>query len=344
MTKEHDNHSPDTDLGEFANRLRSRSFDECTCFLCARSLHEVEPASEHVIPRWAQKRYDLWHQCLTLLNRTTIPYRQLTVPCCAECNKYRLQPIESAVSSAVSLGPQAVRRLGKEMMFLWLGKVLYGILYRELFLLLDRRTPGGITIATPELLREYELHLMFLQQAREKIEMVDFCPGSIFVFRSQKPECSRMQWDICDNIDTMFIAVRMGEVGVIGILGDGGAQQGYEDGYSDILDLPLHPLQFRELCARFSYRSTLATRTPKYVTVQDEPHKMFQLPLGGFSLKPLFEEWDSATYAKYLAFYTGHSCEELFRPPEEVATWLYDDSGQARYLDFKEYPYLPGNP
>jgi len=329
----------DSDLANFFDRLRTRDFDESTCFLCARSFENLGASSEHVFPKWLQKRFDLWDQQLYLLNRTIIPYRYLTVPCCVECNTYRLQPIETTVSEAVAKGYQALRNLDRKTLFLWLGKIFYGILYKELFLLLDRKTGSGITIATPELLREYETHLILLQQAREKVEFVGENPGSIFVFPTQMPEQVSLQWDICDNVDTMFIAIRMGEVGMIGVLADGGAQMIYEDDYKDIMKVPLHPIQFRELCAQFSYRSTLATRTPKYVTVQDRPHKMFQLPLGGFSLKPYFDEWDMAVYAKYLSFYTDVPYESIFRPPDQIATWLHDPSGKVQYLDIKKHPF-----
>jgi hypothetical protein len=341
MRHEGEDQTVDSDLRELLGRLRGRGVDGSTCFLCARHLGEVEPSSEHVIPSWAQRRYNLWNQRLTLLNGTSIRYRQLTVPCCAECNKYRLKPIEDAVAGAVAAGPDGVRALGSKVMFLWLGKILYGVLYKEASLLLDRSTPSGVTIVSPELLRAYDVHLMLLQQAREKIELVDFCPGSIFVFGAQKTQDRRLDWDLCDNIDTFFIAVRMGEVAVIGALADGGAQQAYADLYSDLLDLPLHPLQFRELCAQFCYRSTLATRVPKYVTMEGQPHQTFQLPLGGFSLTPLFDDWDPATYAQYLAYYTGQSYEEVFQAPDRVTTWLHDHSGKPVYLDFDEYPYLP---
>jgi hypothetical protein len=328
-------------LDVFAEKLSLKSFAPDTCFLCDSSLNEVEASSEHIFPRWLQKRFDLWDQTLVLLNRTTIPYRQLTVPCRANCNNNRLQPIETSVSLAVEKGPKALRALGDKTLFLWLGKIFYGLLYKELFLLLDRSVNQANTIATQEMLKAYESHLFFLQQARGKIELVDFCPGSIFVFWTQELKNERFEWDFCDNIDTMFVGIRMGGVGVIGVLGDGGAQLHYSDAYKDIMDLPLHPLQFRELCAHFAYRATRGTRTPKYFTIQDKPHKVFQLPLGGFSAKPLFEGWDFPVYSKFLAFYTGCPEEDCFHPPDAILTFLHDESGKPKYMDFKKYPYLP---
>ncbi len=313
------------------------------CFLCGGSLLLGNYTEEHIIPRWAQKRYDLWNQQLVLLNQTSIPYRQLTVPCCDDCNRYRLKPIEDSLAQTVEYGRDAVLQLGAKSLFLWLGKIFYGILYKELSLLVDRRIPQGATIVTSEILERYRMHRLFLQQARETVEIVDFQPGSILVFSMQPLPQKTLEWDLCDNVETMFITCRVGRVGLIATLADGGAQQPFEEAYKDIFKLDLHPVQFRELCAQFSYRSTLATRTPKHIVLQGEPHKVLQLPLGGFSRKPIFEEWDSRTYAKFLSFYVGEKFEHLYSPPDNVITWLRDEKGDLRFLNFKDLPIMPGD-
>ena len=331
----------DSDLEAFSARLRERAFDRSCCFLCAKHYDNVHLTSEHIIPRWAQKRFDLWDQRLTLLNRTEIPYRKLTVPCCEECNKYQLQPIEADISNAVSRGAEDARRLEYHTIFLWLAKIFYGILYREISLLLDQDANNNVTIASPELLREYEILLFLLQQARKKIKMSGFAPGSIFIFRCQAHIDRKLQWDFCDNARTMFMAIRMGEVGIIASLGDGGAQLTYAEAYRELADLQLHPLQFRELCAQFSYRSTLATRTPKYITVEGMPHEVIQLPLAGMSAMPYFRDWDDDVFARFLAFYTGYPYELVRPAPGKITTWLRDDSGRTRYMDIKDFPYIP---
>ncbi|MGC2743214.1 MAG: hypothetical protein WA672_08500 [Candidatus Angelobacter sp.] len=83
---------------------------------------------EHVIPKWVQQRYDLWNQRLTLLNKTEISYRQLTIPCCVTCNGTHLNKIETAMQQACDAGAQAVRDLLSQTVFIWMGKILYGLL------------------------------------------------------------------------------------------------------------------------------------------------------------------------------------------------------------------------
>lgn len=322
------------DLENLQRDLFSRRYDSFTCFLCGKSSGKL--TYEHVIPKWAQSRFELWDQKLTLLNQTGIPYRYLTIPCCEDCNSNKLQPVESAMASAVSRGSDAVRDLGDKVLFLWLGKIFYGILYKELMLSSNRKEPGAPPIVPEEIIREYEKHLFFLQEARGKIETVDFSsPGSLFVFKTQTHSNVSFQWDFCDNIQTYFIAVRMGEVGIIGVLADGGAQKLDVDYYDELKNFPLHPIQFRELCAVFSYRSTKATRTPGYIIHGNSPHKVIQLPIGGLSTKPLFEEWNSDEFVKFLAFYTGQSLKFLQPDSNKLASYIYDSEGKLVFIPFE---------
>jgi hypothetical protein len=227
------------------------------------------------------------------------------------------------------------------VLYLWLAKVLYGIMYREVSLLTDRSSPTSGTIIDHQTLSDYEGLLFFLQEARAKIETVNFTPGSIFVFRMQRLAERQLEWDLCDNIDTLFIALHMGEVAILGVLGDGGAQQPFEEELLEFREIPLHPFQFRELCAQVAYRASLFRRSPKHITAQGAPHKVIQLPLGGFSLKPLFDEWQPDIYAQYLSHFAGVPLEMVRPRHGNVITWLYDDQMRPRRIDFKEWPQLP---
>lgn len=325
-------------------RLSDFSGARNRCFLCGHSIEAGNYTDEHVVPAWAQRRHDLWNQQLTLLNGTGLFYRNLTVPCCDECNGTHLKPLEDTLAQTVDVGVDAVRAIDRNLLFLWLGKIFYGILFKELQLLADRADPAAGTILTPEDIDRYRMHRFFLQQARDRVRLLDFEPGSVFVFPMQNLPSRRMEWDLVDNIDTMFIGVRVGKVGFLAALADGGAQQLYEQHFDDIRDLPLHPLQFRELCAYVSYSSSLATRTPKYVIMGSQPHSVLQMPLGGLSLKPLFEGWDSEIYGRFLSFYTGQPFEQMFAPPNMNWTCVYNEQQQPRFLSFDEAPIMPRDP
>jgi hypothetical protein len=78
-----------------------------------------------------QKRFTLWDHRITLTNGTDIQYKNLTVPCCLDCNGKYLSGIEKAVEAATLKGYDAVAALDPMTLYLWLGKILYGIFYRN---------------------------------------------------------------------------------------------------------------------------------------------------------------------------------------------------------------------
>ncbi len=319
----------------------AKPFDGNTCFLCSCSLFTSKHTSEHIIPEWVQRRFDLWNQSIYLSNNTWIAYRFLTIPCCEDCNKYRLGPIETLLAQATLAGFNDVQSLGSKILYLWLSKIFYGILCKESLLSTYRSFSNGERIIPREMLQRFSTLRFFLQEARNKIEAVDFFPGSIFLFKTQVPQDQRAQWDFCDHIDGLFIGCRIGEVGMIGVLLDGGAQQAFEEDFADFKDFPLHPMQFRELCAVCAYKASLATRYPKYITMAGKPHQVYQMPLGGWSVRPLFNEWDDRNYAYYLSHYTGLPFEDIYKPPDKVWSCIYDNKGKFRCLDFRSYPFLP---
>ena len=321
--------------------IKNWTLSDDACFLCGQTLNPESRADEHVIPRWAQARYELWNQQLTLLNRTSIPYRQLTIPCCFDCNNGALQPIENAMSQAVLDGPQAVRQLDRLVTFTWLGKIFYGLLHRELFLVFNREVPDEGTITSTRFLEEFTLHHYFLQNVRVSMEFEADFPASIFIYETKVPSEAQNQWDFRDNVENMFVSVRMGSVGIIGVLQDGGAQELMRDEFEELLVHPLHPIQHIELSAMVCYKSLLLNRTPKYLIGETEPIKVFQMPLGGLSSRPIFDEWDPEIYAKILGGFTGLPAERLYASDRGTFTWLRNPDGTPNDLGFERFPWPP---
>ena len=290
------------------------------CFLCGSRLRKSTRSDEHVFPKWLLHRFNLWNQQLKLLNRTAIPYRALKIPCCRRCNSHHWAPIEEHVKNATARGPSAVRRLSKRTLYLWLAKILYGILYKEGLLPLDRKNPGAGRLVGSSLLRAFQMHHWLLQGARIPMRFLGFFPGSIFVFRVQDHLDHRFKFDFRDLPDVLGIALRMGSVGVVAALQDGGSQAA---GFGSHLDryrqYPLHPIQFLELVAMVFYKATLLNRTPKYlITEGTTAIQVIQMPLQDISLKPLYDDWDQAAYARHLAFHLNLEIAQVYRPPNGV--------------------------
>jgi len=323
-------------------QVLERKFGWSTCFLCGCRLGKKNRSDEHVFPKWLQRKYKLVDERLRLPNGTTVPYRQLTIPCCRVCNTKHLHPIEKTMSQAVIGGPRAVKALDPWYIFIWLGKMFYGILYRELFLLWDRARGNKGTITTKEILREYRMHHLLLQSVRVPMQFVGCFPASILIVETQEPEDKRLSWDYSDDPQSMFIGCRMGSVGLICMLHDGGAQQAIFPRCPGLdIDVPhkLHPIQFREVLARVRYQGMLFNRIPKFVLWQSEEEtKVTMNPLMGFNSKPIFDPWNQLLYSRVLATMTGAPIKLLFRAPDRAWTWLKTPAGTLSEMPLKQYP------
>ena len=303
------------------------------CFLCGEQLPENRATDEHVFPKWMQERFALWDQTLTILNHTTIPYRQVTIPCCGVCNSKHLGKIEAQMQKACAAGKEAILDLAPETVFLWLGKIFFGLLYREHLLPWNRRTPEDAMIVPAEVLDQFRLHHRFLQAARVPFQFRPHLPASLFVFETLAPTDQQMQFDYADLLFDLAIAVRVGKVGLIACLQDGHAVRDAFD-YSKYDDLPLHPIQFSEMSARIFYDLTRFNRTPKFMLAEfNGSIQVFLNPLGGLSGKPLFDRGNLDGYAKLLALTTRLPEEELHPEPERVVTWLHGPDGKIRSMD-----------
>lgn len=274
------------------------------CFLCG-----IEPGSdatwEHVFPKWLLRRHDLWNHRLHLLNGDTVPYRRLTIMCCARCNNEILGRLESEVAAAFLEGADAVRALPSDRLFLWLAKFYYGLLFRELTLLLDRSNPDAGTIVDEEMLRQFSLHNLLLRRLLGTVEWNEF-PGTIFVFDALEHSDSSHSFDYFDAFDAPFVCIRSGSVFVVGYLQDFGAVRmlGVEDGphLAAARTLRLHPLQCGEVMAFFYYILKLRVRVPKFVVIEgdERTYQVVVLPQGGLGGTGPFGPWNSTQYGELL--------------------------------------------
>jgi len=331
-------------LRDICAKFEERAFED-ECFLCGSSLTEDTQSVEHVIPKWLQARFNLWDQRLILLNRTEIPYRDLVVPCCRKCNGEHLAKIEADMQRACDKGPESVAKLSPLTLFLWLGKLFYGLLFRELSLRAERSNPDSGPIVPKHLIQQYSLHHLFLQASRMRVIFDNCFPASILVFRLQVPTSVHLQFHLRDDLERLNICLRMGEVGVLAALQDARAlekQAGFC--FEQYQQYHLHPLQFEELGAKFFCWSSKMNRVPKYVISGNEQGiSVFQLPLAGLSSKPVFDDFEPMEYAEYLSAFTGYPVEAIYVEPDQVMTWLHNSgSTEFRHMDLAAVPYEPG--
>jgi hypothetical protein len=289
---------------------RKVRFGQHTCFLCSAPLRPKNRTDEHMFPKWLQHRFNLWNQHLDLINLTDIRYRQLTIPCCKTCNGVHLSKIENQIQKAVEAGPDAVADLPPSVLYMWLSKFFFGILYREHLLLADRRS-GKRKIIPRKTLQELRLHHDFMQGIRRSLEFPLGIPGSILIFGTSVPDRIEEQFDFLDNHPNLALALRMGSVGIVCCLQDGGMTKAFHDRFEKDYhrENRLHPLQFREVTARTFYKVQLLESTALYI-VAETPEKMqimTQMPP-----HVAFGEWDLLMFCKMLGHFWNQPVEEIY--------------------------------
>lgn len=313
-----------------------------TCFLCGSSVIS-DGTREHVFPKWLQHRHNLWDQELTLLNGTSIRYAQLMIPACHTCNENHLGALENRVRTAVERGYEAVAQLAPLTIFQWAGKIFYGILRKELRLLVDRRDSDGGTIVPSDLVEGYSTLHLFLQSIRQPFTFSPSDPFSALVVNLHFSEGDN-DYYFCDSLHHMLVSLRTKDVGFIVTLQDAGIISGSYGRYvNDVAGRKLMPIQFDELYAKCLYQMSLLNRAPKFLTVTNNndpasPTTVHMLPIGGLSGLPIVEEWVQADYAGVLSvlierLYPMIDLSQLFVPPHHVMTWMTDSEGNLVLLD-----------
>jgi hypothetical protein len=310
---------------------RKVRFGQHTCFLCSAPLRSKNRTDEHVFPKWLQHRFNLWNQQLDLINLTGIRYRQLTIPCCKTCNGVHLSKIENQIQKAVEAGPDAVADLSPSVLYMWLSKIFFGILYREHLLVADRRV-GKRKIIPKEALRELRLHHDFMQGIRRSLEFPLGIPGSILIFGTSVPDRTEEQFDFLDNHPNLSLALRMGSVGIVCCLQDGGMTKAFHDRFEKDYhrENRLHPLQFREVTARTFYKVQLLESTALYI-VAETPEKMqivTQMPP-----HVSYGEWDLLMFCKMLGQFWNQPVEEIYGGERGWASSLKGEDDKFLALD-----------
>lgn len=298
------------------------------CFLCGGP--PTKGKGEHVFPRWLQKRFDLWDQKLTLLNGTRIPYRDIRVPACEDCNSQVLGKTETYVAR---LQGSAVSDWSLSHSFevgRWLSKILIGILIKEASLLHDRSSPELGMIFPPEGIDELVLMHLLVQSWRKIIRFRSLHaahPFTLYVYQIEKDD-NFSDFNLSTNLLGKSLCIRFGDLG-FAFVSDGGLQHEmaelgpYALGFQN-----LHPVQFDELAARVHYKSALRDATHFYVHSENPERFDFnQVKVIPYTSKKLedgsdriFREWSLSELAFVLKNYRVHGWK-----------YLIDDTGEATY-------------
>ncbi|OMF02615.1 hypothetical protein BK127_37030 [Paenibacillus sp. FSL H7-0331] len=154
------------------------------------------------------------------------------------------------------------------------------------------------------------------------------------IFKINNPDKERL-YNGQDLIMTSNYFLQMNDIGIISHLQDNGLMKEFFLEYrSEFVNTILHPIQFRELCTEFQYKSYLLKRSPFYtITLPNEQNGKMQIVSHDFNSD--FEEWDNETFCRLLEYNWkpwGLSFEDIYKDKNHKITYLKNEDGSIKNL------------
>lgn len=314
-------------------------FDAKHCFLTGRPLSSPEERIQ-VIPTWLMQEFDLEAKPLKMLDESIVTYKQLTLPCHAETAE-RIYELEDQVRKAFLGGYEQVCKLDSLILFQWIGKLVYGMVFNEIQAGVRQQMLSGESMNFSQVLAHKfkNLHLM-LQSLLVPMQFDGNRPYTIRVVRVDNPQD---YFNYRDEINTLVFSMRMGDFGIIACLQDNGTNGIYNEEFLNATkEQVLHPLQFEELCGRFFYSAYLFNRLPEY-TVLQTPDKVYIEPMSlvEMAMKPIFDPWQVKIFGQVLENFWkpwGFTLFEIIKDPEHPMTFLLDGDGAFVPKEAVDFP------
>ena len=306
-------------------------FNSETCFLCGASIdtHQTVP----VFSAWLMRHYRFGEKQLLLLDKSIIQYKDLTIPCCSDCQEQYIEPLEQRLEKAHHKGTAGFKAADERDVYLWLAKMFYGILVREL---LNEQNPlikpEHAVGENPKMFIKFQSFFKLLQALRLPILFDDFTPFSLFMLEVKATE-NDVPFEYRDELNTMMFSLKMGSVQLICHLLDNNVlQKALKPVYDDLKDKPVHPIQAAEFTARAYYAAYLFNLIPEYFERRPAPGEDFLIydTLVDDITMPVFNPWEQQAYAKLLEEMWQKwsiSRQQILQNPHEPLSYIYDATG-----------------
>ena len=309
--------------------FKNFSFNDKNCFLSGEPVNSQEPIA--VFPEWIIQEYDLLNRPFKMLDESMVSYADIKLPVSIH-TKNALDILENKLKKALNRGYEGLSKIAEADLFMWAGKIVYGIIFKELQTAIKQQqaSADGFNMSQGLIHKFANLHQM-LQALISPIVFEEFKPWSIFLYKVNNPEG---EFTYRDEINTLTFSLRMKDFGLIINLQDNGVNQIYHKEICDkIQKQTLHPVQFEELCARVFYSAYLFNRLPEYHTIQTETEIfMDAMPLRGMNAKPIFDDWQNKVYGQVLENFWkrwGFLHLEIIKNPQHPLSFLIDEKGEA---------------
>jgi hypothetical protein len=311
------------------NPFETLYFNSHTCFLTGEDLTS-EDEEVPIFPSWILDRFSLRKKKFKMMDQVTgINYDDLKLPC-SPMVKNALNILDEEIKEAFDEGYHAVKKIPEDRMFLWMGKMVYGVLYNDMCLEISRSSkhPKLKEFKLSPLLKERfgKFHLML----QSLVVPMDFTGNKPWSIKILKLKYSQDTFNYKDEPTNLNYSLGMNGFGIVACLQDNEAVgKKQEDLLNKISDKILHPIQFEELCARFLYSNYLLKKRPVHlIKVMDEKVIIESLPIIETVTEPVFAPWDENMFARVLAEYWapwGFTKNEIITPPDSPVSFLEND-------------------
>lgn len=181
------------------------------CVMCREVLTEVTKTVEHIYPKWLQNQFNLWNKRLTFPNESSMPYRQITVPCCKACNGGIMSEWEKQVGNAVAKGYDSFVNLDEEIIAWWIYKLYYTKLVKELSMKMDLKNPNSEMMVTNELLSKYNPIYYYMCELLKGTKFMNPKPYELYVYRTTTDN----DFDYVDDISRHVVYMKMNDILIV---------------------------------------------------------------------------------------------------------------------------------
>src|SRR5690606_27050651 len=209
------------------NPFNDFRFDNHTCFLTGQPLQSADEQIQ-VFPHWLMRKFDLEDKPFKLLDESIRTYKALQIPC-ATAVAERIAQLDEQIEGAFDKGYSAVKELDDLVLFQWVAKLVYGVVFNEIQAGIRQQMMSGEPLNFSQVLvhKFKNLHLM-LQSLIMPMEFDGALPFTVVVTQVANPEHT---FNYRDEINTLVYSLRMNDFGIIVCLQDNGTNRIYHEDY-----------------------------------------------------------------------------------------------------------------
>ncbi len=281
------------------NPFRNLEFEDHICFLSGKETQN----SITVFPEWLMKRFNFDQDAFEMMDKVNkLSYSDLKMPCSEEVEQ-AINKMDEKVKAAFDLGFEAMKKVDDILLFQWIGRIVYGVLYHEMSLEKKRMIKYNKDFEVSPFLKERygNFHLM-LQSLISPISFSEKRPWTISLFQLKY---SADIFSYRDDAVNLMFQLGINGFGFVAALQDNGAiGEKQAEVLEKIKGHVLHPIQFEELYARFHYSEYIFQYQPQYEISKTEDGIFIEaVPIVADQNRPLFGHWDDDMFAQVLANY-----------------------------------------